>query len=99
MEAICSSETSVDTQRTTRRYIPEDGTLPSRLACSLIVISLCSNVRIACSLQPTLGLSAWLEKDVPMKISDEILSQAVEKAEADVKLRRQREYQLWAKSN
>jgi hypothetical protein len=27
MEAICSSETSVDTQRTTRRYIPEDGTL------------------------------------------------------------------------
>jgi hypothetical protein len=24
MKAICSSETSVDTQRTTRRYIPED---------------------------------------------------------------------------
>jgi hypothetical protein len=24
MEAICSSETSVDFQRTTRRYIPED---------------------------------------------------------------------------
>jgi hypothetical protein len=27
MDAICSSETSVDFQRTTRRYIPEDGTL------------------------------------------------------------------------
>jgi hypothetical protein len=27
MEATCSSETWVDTQRTTRRYIPEDGTL------------------------------------------------------------------------
>jgi hypothetical protein len=27
MEAICSSEKSVDTQRTTRRDIPEDGTL------------------------------------------------------------------------
>jgi hypothetical protein len=27
MEAICSSETSVDTQRTTRRHIPEDDTL------------------------------------------------------------------------
>jgi hypothetical protein len=27
MEAICSSETSVDTQRTTRPYIPTDGTL------------------------------------------------------------------------
>jgi hypothetical protein len=23
MEAICSSETSIDTQRTTQRYIPE----------------------------------------------------------------------------
>jgi hypothetical protein len=29
MEAICSSETSVDTQRTTRRHIPEDDTLHS----------------------------------------------------------------------
>jgi hypothetical protein len=27
LEAICSSETSVDTQRTTRRYIPEVDTL------------------------------------------------------------------------
>jgi hypothetical protein len=27
MKAICWSETSVDTQRTTRCYIPEDGTL------------------------------------------------------------------------
>ena len=33
-----------------------------------------------------------------MKISNDMLVQAVEKAEADVKLRRQREYQLWAKS-
>jgi hypothetical protein len=27
MEAMCSSETSVNIQRTTRHYIPEDGTL------------------------------------------------------------------------
>jgi hypothetical protein len=27
MEAISSSKAPVDTQRTTRRYIPEDGTL------------------------------------------------------------------------
>jgi hypothetical protein len=27
MEAICSSETSVETQYTTRRHIPEDDTL------------------------------------------------------------------------
>jgi hypothetical protein len=31
MEAICSSKMSVDTQRTTRRYIPEDGTLDTEL--------------------------------------------------------------------
>jgi hypothetical protein len=31
MEAIYSSETSVDFQRTTRRYIPEDGTLRNHL--------------------------------------------------------------------
>jgi hypothetical protein len=30
MEAICSSETSVGTQRTTRRHIPEDDTLHNR---------------------------------------------------------------------
>jgi hypothetical protein len=30
MEAICSSETSVGTQRTTRRYIPDDSTLNHR---------------------------------------------------------------------
>jgi hypothetical protein len=27
MEALCSTEKSADTQRTTRCYIPEDGTL------------------------------------------------------------------------
>jgi hypothetical protein len=31
MESICSSETSVDFQRTTRSYIPEDTTLHNRL--------------------------------------------------------------------
>jgi hypothetical protein len=31
MEAIWSSETSVDTQRTTQRYIPEDGTFYNNL--------------------------------------------------------------------
>jgi hypothetical protein len=30
MEAICSSETSTDIQRTTWRYIPEDGTLQNQ---------------------------------------------------------------------
>jgi hypothetical protein len=31
MEEIYSSETSVDTQRTTRRYIPDNSTLLSRI--------------------------------------------------------------------
>jgi hypothetical protein len=38
MEAICSSETSVDTQRTTLRYIPKDGTLQSLLRCDVMHI-------------------------------------------------------------
>jgi hypothetical protein len=45
MEAICSSETSVDTRRTTRHYIPEDCTLqviissyPDKLGYSYINI-------------------------------------------------------------
>jgi hypothetical protein len=35
MEAICSSEKSVETQRTTWRHISEDGTLPSVSSHSL----------------------------------------------------------------
>jgi hypothetical protein len=34
MEAICFSETSVDFQRTTRRYVPQDGILGSVPAAS-----------------------------------------------------------------
>jgi hypothetical protein len=37
MEAICSSETSVQTQRTTRRHIPEDDTLQVQLKCLCII--------------------------------------------------------------
>jgi hypothetical protein len=35
MEAICSSETSVETQRTTRRHIPEDDTLQDKWGSTL----------------------------------------------------------------
>jgi hypothetical protein len=44
MEAICSSETSVYFQRTTRRYIPDDSTLPY---CSSPGISCATNRWIA----------------------------------------------------
>jgi hypothetical protein len=33
MEAVCSSETSVETQRTTRRHIPEDDTFHNHHRC------------------------------------------------------------------
>jgi hypothetical protein len=41
MEAICSSETSVETQRTTRRHIPEEDTLQD-------ILSLNPDPEIAC---------------------------------------------------
>jgi hypothetical protein len=37
MEAICSAKTSVDFQRTTRCYIPEDGTLNKYLFITKLV--------------------------------------------------------------
>jgi hypothetical protein len=36
MEALCSSETSVATQRTTRRHIPEDNTLRTYHCCRYV---------------------------------------------------------------
>jgi hypothetical protein len=41
MEAICSSETSVDIQRTTRRYIPEDGNLHNHSSENLKAYNFC----------------------------------------------------------
>jgi hypothetical protein len=37
MEEICSSETSVATQRTTRRHIPEDDTLHFYLIVAYLI--------------------------------------------------------------
>jgi hypothetical protein len=42
METICSSETSVDTQRTTRRYVPKDGTLHVRMLTGLFCLFIMS---------------------------------------------------------
>jgi flagellar biosynthesis regulator FlaF len=43
MEAICSSETSVETQRTIWRHIPEDDTLHNHLCENLKynIVSVC----------------------------------------------------------
>jgi hypothetical protein len=40
MEAMCSSETPVKFQRTTRRYIPEDGTLLHIVHCIITLLNL-----------------------------------------------------------
>jgi hypothetical protein len=37
MEAICSSETSVETRRTTRRHIPEDDTRDKKFVLSFVI--------------------------------------------------------------
>jgi hypothetical protein len=43
MEAICSSETSVDFQRTTQRYIPEDNILNSQFVYAYHLCSFLSH--------------------------------------------------------
>jgi hypothetical protein len=50
MEAICSSETSVDTQQTTQRHIPEDDTslFFSYLACLKTAIHAICRFCLAC---------------------------------------------------
>jgi hypothetical protein len=45
MEAICFSETSVDTQRTTQRHVPENGTLPKYRCENMNSYKLCQFVR------------------------------------------------------
>jgi hypothetical protein len=51
MEAICSSETSVETQRTTRSHIPEDdNTLVHRLFCYFILSSTDGSLILFCGL-------------------------------------------------
>jgi hypothetical protein len=42
MEAVCSSETSVELKRTTRRYIPEDSALQVSTHQRLPVMCMCS---------------------------------------------------------
>jgi hypothetical protein len=55
MEATCSSETSVDFQRTARRYIPEDKTLKWRwelIGDILLKFSAAVFIRIFCARLP-----------------------------------------------
>jgi hypothetical protein len=49
MEAVCSSETSVDLQRATRRYIPEDSNVHNHhfenlKSYTTILVCICNNV-------------------------------------------------------
>jgi hypothetical protein len=58
MEAICSSETSVNTQRTTRRYIPEDDTLHDHRCGNLKSYNLTFDKRI-CLFRTTAFDGIW----------------------------------------
>jgi hypothetical protein len=64
MEATCSSETSVDFQRTTRRYIPEERTF-----LYLRISHDCQN-KLNISIKPT---ALWLETlCVPSEVGTDI---------------------------
>ncbi|GLG94269.1 Chorion peroxidase [Gryllus bimaculatus] len=56
------------------------------------------NVRISCDLQPTLDLSAWHDETTTTHITDELIMQAIERAESDMLRRREKEYQSYAKN-
>jgi hypothetical protein len=60
MEAICSSETSVETQQTTRRYIPEDGTLHNHRCDNLKSYMLRDGI-LAYSLTPKMEATCYSE--------------------------------------
>jgi hypothetical protein len=61
MEAVCSPETSVDFQRTTRRYIPED----NALVCLLVSLTALS---VACAVwRSVAGWSARNELERVLK--------------------------------
>jgi hypothetical protein len=55
IEAIYSSETSVETQRTTRRHIPEDDTLKN----SIVLQVSTARQQLACVLYRLHGDSYW----------------------------------------
>jgi hypothetical protein len=65
MDAIYSSEMSVDTQRTTRRYIPEDGTLHNH-RCENLKSYQCNPVLLIINSSPyrTVVLSFHLRSDL-----------------------------------
>jgi hypothetical protein len=57
MEATCSSETSVDFQWTTRRYIPDDRTLLSIIRCRKVLLRIYADSYVCdpeCEIKPSL---------------------------------------------
>lgn len=54
------------------------------------------NARISCDQYPLPQLTAWLEMDHMSDLSEDLLMEALAKAEQDVLERRKTEYQLWA---
>jgi hypothetical protein len=59
MEAICSSETSVATQQTTRRHIPEDDTLHSHRSENLKSYTVTFYLQFFVSVSDEGRVAAW----------------------------------------
>lgn len=57
------------------------------------------NVRIACEQHPIPSFLPWLEMDNMVDVSEEMLMDAVAKAEQEVLQRRKMEYEVWSKGN
>lgn len=60
------------------------------------IISIFRNARITCDQHPLPLLSPWLEMNHMTDLSDEILMEALTKAEHEVLQRRKMEYESWA---
>ena len=56
----------------------------------------CRNARISCDQHPLPQLTAWLEMDHMADLSEDLLMEAITKAEQDVLQRRKTEYELWS---
>lgn len=54
------------------------------------------NARINCNQHVSLDLAPWLEMDHMTEVTEEMLMQAIQKAERDIAQRRKMEYESWA---
>jgi hypothetical protein len=80
MEETCFSDTSVDFQRTTRRYIPGDSTLNEKLVCILIYYKKLEHKKNCHNLNLPLLIEAstfWLTRSPPTTVNQVLMPEAI----------------------